>query len=117
MLSFNRDTFYEKFSESYNGVKTLLVGDWQLVDGKMKLMGGGALSKVEELIESALTGVSGYFDSQNTSYNNQISTLNRQITKANQEIARYRELLESKFSSMDLLIAQMQEQYSSFLKS
>ena len=98
-------------------MKSLLVGDWNMVNGNLTLTNGGVLSKIEELIESSLAGVSGYFDTQNASYNNQISTLNKQIAKANQEVARYREMLENKFSSMDMLIAQMQEQYQSFLKS
>ena len=75
------------------------------------------MSKVEELLESALASVSGYFDAQNASYNNQISNLNEKITKANQEVTRYKEMLEAKFKSMDMLVAQMQAQYSSFLKS
>ena len=107
-LTFNRDTFYQKYADSPWAVKALLIGG----DSNK-----GILTKVEELIESALAGVSGYFDTQNAAYNNQINTLNKQITKANQEIAKYREQLESRFSSMDMLIAQMQEQYQSFLKS
>ena len=116
-LNFDRDKFYEKYADNPYAMKSLLVGDWNMVNGNLTLTNGGVLSKIEELIESSLAGVSGYFDTQNASYNNQISTLNKQIAKANQEVARYREMLENKFSSMDMLIAQMQEQYQSFLKS
>ena len=107
-LTFNRETFYDKFSDNPAAVKSLLVGGTS---------NKGIFTKIEELIEGALAGVSGYFDTQNAAYSNQISTLNKQITRANQEIARYREQLESRFQSMDMLIAQMQEQYQSFLKS
>ncbi|MCR5266161.1 MAG: flagellar filament capping protein FliD, partial [Cyanobacteria bacterium RUI128] len=107
-LNFNRDIFYSKYKENPFAVKALMVGD---------TTNKGVLLRVEDLIESALAGVNGYFDTQNASYNNQISTINKQIQKANEEVAKYKEMLESKFSSMDMLIAQMQEQYSSFLKS
>ena len=107
-LNFNRETFYQKYSENNLAVKALMIGDTS---------NKGVLLRIEDLIESALQGVSGYFDTQNAAYNNQISNLNKQISKANQEVAKYKEMLESKFSSMDMLIAQMQEQYSSFLKS
>ena len=39
------------------------------------------------------------------------------IKKANKDVDRYKARLESKFQSMDMLIAQMQQQYSSFLKT
>ena len=41
----------------------------------------------------------------------------KKIIKANKEVERYKTRLEAKFNSMDMLIAQMQQQYSSFLKT
>ena len=107
-LNYDKAKFFSAYDDNPYAVKWLLVGS----DTNK-----GILTKVEELIESALAGVSGYFDTQNNAYNSQIRTINNQITKANQEISRYKELLENKFTSMDMLIAQMQEQYNSFLKS
>ena len=102
----------EKFNNAYNSdplsVKSLLVG----TDTNK-----GILTKIEDLVESALTGVSGYFDTQNNSYIKQIQQINDRISKENRATTRYQEILESKFSAMDLLISQMQQQYSSFLNS
>ena len=107
-MKFDENKFENAFLANYQAVKYLLIGD----SGN-----DGILTKIEDLVESALQGVSGYFDTQNASYTKQISTLNRQITKANQEISIYREQLEAKFGSMDILISNMQQQYQSFLNS
>ena len=45
----------------------------------------------------------------------QINKLDNKIEKQKTALERYRAQLESKFSSMDILIANIQEQYSSFL--
>lgn len=107
-LSFNEEKFKDAFTYNNTGIKYLLLGD---------NLNNGIFSKIEDLIENALKGVSGYFDTQKVSYNTQISTLNQQITKANKEIAIYQEQLESKFQTMDMLISNMQQQYTSFLSS
>ena len=44
-----------------------------------------------------------------------VAELVEKIKKANASIEAYRARLESKFKSMDSLIAQMQNQYNSFL--
>ena len=41
--------------------------------------------------------------------------LNDKITRANAAVESYKARLEKKFQSMDLLISQIQDQYSSFL--
>ena len=81
----------------------------------IKKMGGSWVLRIEDLVESALTGVTGYFDIQNNSYIKQMQQVNDRILKENSATARYQEILENKFSSMDLLISQLQQQYSSFL--
>ena len=105
-LTFDRDKFYKAFNAEPDAVKALLVG----TDTNK-----GVLTKIEDLVESALTGVTGYFDNQNNSYIKQIQQINERISKENRATSRYQEILESKFSAMDLLISQMQQQYSSFL--
>ena len=57
----------------------------------------------------------GYFQTAEKSYSNQISKLTDKIKKAETSVERYRERLEAKFASMDLLISKIQNQYSSFL--
>ena len=88
-----------------------------LIALKELLMGGdghkGILIEVEELIEGALEG--GYFTSAEKSVQKQISRLDEKIIKQSKAVEKYRARLEAKFASMDLLIAQMQQQYSSFM--
>ena len=77
----------------------------------------GIFTKVEDLVESSLKSVSGYFESTDKSYQKQINKLDDKIEKQKTALERYRAQLESKFSSMDILIANMQQQYSSFLRT
>ena len=105
-LTFDKDKFLEAYEADQTAVKELLIGG----DNNQ-----GIFTKVEELVESALQSVTGYFDIADTSFTREINRIDDKITKANAEIERYRERLEAKFNSMDLLIAQMQQQYSSFL--
>ena len=105
-LSFDKDKFLDAFEADQNAVKELLIGG---------VNNTGVFTKVETLLESALEGVSGYFASAENSYQREVNRLDERITKANTDIERYRARLEAKFASMDLLIAQMQQQYSTFL--
>ena len=107
-LTFNKDKFYQAYNSDPLAVKSLLIG----TDTSK-----GILTRIEDLVESTLTGVTGYFDTQNNSYMKQIQQINDRISKENRSNSRYQEILESKFSAMDLLISQMQQQYSSFLSS
>ena len=105
-LTFDKDKFIQAYEADQDAVKDLLIG------GDTNT---GIFTKAEQLVESALQSVTGYFDSADRSFDREISRLDDKITKANQEVERYRERLEAKFSAMDLLIAQMQQQYSTFL--
>ena len=107
-LNFNKEKFYNAFEADPLAVKSLLIG----TDTNK-----GVLIRLEDLIESTLTSVSGYFDTQNTSYLKQIQQFNDRIAKENRATTRYQEMLENKFSSLDMLVSQMQHQYSSFLTS
>ena len=105
-LTFDKDKFIEAYEADEDAVKDLLIGGANNT---------GIFTKVETLVESALQSVSGYFAVTENSYQREIQNLDRKIVKANEDIERYRARLEAKFSAMDLLIAQMQQQYSSFL--
>ena len=105
-MTFDKDKFLKAYEADQDAVKALLIGSNS---------NKGVFSKVETLVESTLQSVSGYFATTESSYNKQITNLNSKITKANNEVERYKARLEAKFSAMDLLIAQMQQQYSSFL--
>ena len=105
-LSFNKEKFMDAYEADADAVKTLLLGG---NDNK------GVFTQVETLLENSLQSVSGYFAITEKSYQRQINNLNDKITKENNYIEKYKARLEKKFSSMDLLIGQMQQQYSSFL--
>ncbi len=105
-LTFDKEKFLDAYESDADAVKALLIGG---TDNK------GIFTQVETLLENALQSVSGYFAITEKSYQRQITNLNNKITKENNYIEKYRARLEKKFSSMDLLIGQMQQQYSSFL--
>ena len=107
-LSFDKDKFINAFASDTNSLKALLVGS----DEKK-----GILTQVENVLEQALGGVTGYFASAEKSYANKISKLDDKITKTNKAADRYKARLEAKFKAMDMIISKFQNQYSSFLGS
>lgn len=107
-LSLDKDKFLEAYKKDSTALKELLVG------GKNNK---GVFTKAEELLENSLKSVSGYFDSTQTSIKSDIRKTQMKITNANATIDRYRSRLEKKFSSMNMFIAQVQQQYSSFLNT
>jgi len=106
MLSFNKDKFLKAFEADRDALKQILVG----TESNM-----GIFQKVETVVEQAVSSVTGYFSSAENSYNKQIANLNTKIERAQTTVERYRARLESKFQAMDLLISNIQNQYSSFL--
>ena len=109
-LSFDKDKFMKSFTADQSALKTLLIGTDSVSNN-------GIFTQLEKIVGSAVESTYGYFSSAQKSYDEQISKLNTKIKKANAEVERYRALLENKFKSMDMLIAQMNQQYSTFLKS
>ena len=105
-LTFDKDKFLDAYEADADAVKALLVG------GDTNK---GVFTQVETLLENSLEAVSGYFAITEEGYQRQINRINEKIEKETLSIEKYRARLEKKFSAMDLLIAQMQQQYSSFL--
>ena len=105
-LYFDKDKFLKAFDADIDAVKGLLVG----TDANL-----GIFSRVENVVENALTGAYGYFQSADRNYGNEIRKLNEKILKAQRDVENYRARLENKFAAMDQLIANVQNQYSSFL--
>ena len=105
-LTFDKEAFLDAYDADEDAVKALLIGSSNNT---------GIFTKVENLLESSLQSVGGYFASAESSYKREISRIDTKIVNATKDIERYRERLENKFASMDLLIANMQQQYSSFL--
>ena len=113
-LEFDKEKFSEVYRKNPNDIKELLLGSDKDGDGEIKGIEAGVFTELENLITEAFN-TGGYFTSATNSFNNKISTLNTRISKANQQVERYRMRLEKKFSAMDLLIGNIQNQYSSFL--
>lgn len=105
-LSFDNDKFIKAYEADENALKELLIGS----DNNL-----GIFNKAETLIENALEAVTGYFSIAENSYQTKANKIEQKIVKGNEAIEKYKARLEAKFSSMDLLIANMQQQYSSFL--
>ena len=105
-LTFDKDKFIQAYEANQDAVKALLIGS----DANT-----GVFTKVETLIESTLKSVTGYFETADDSYRREIDSIDNKIEKQERALERYRAQLEAKFASMDILIANMQQQYSSFL--
>jgi len=75
----------------------------------------GILGMMESAIETSLKAVSGYFDVKQSTLDNEIKKQQEKVKRQQEKITTYRTQLEKKFSAMETLIAQMQQNYSSFL--
>ena len=104
-LTFDKDKFFDALKADEDAVKALIIGGTDNT---------GIFTKVEELLEDALRSVSGYFDSTANSLQNKAKRIDKKIAAENTAIEKYKARLENKFNSMDMLIGQMQNQYSSF---
>lgn len=107
-LTFDKDKFFDALKADEDAVKALIIGGTDNT---------GIFTKVEELLEDALRSVSGYFDSTANSLQSKAKRIDKKIAVENLAIEKYKARLENKFNSMDMLIGQMQNQYSSFLGS
>lgn len=107
-LVFNKDKFINAYEADEDALKALLIGSENNT---------GVLTKIETLVESSLKSVTGYFDTADNSYQKEITKIDNKIERQKKALERYRTQLEAKFASMDILIANMQQQYSSFLKT
>lgn len=112
LLSLDADEFLKAFESDEEAVKALLIGS---NDASGAVINKGIFTKVEELIESALTAGSGYFATANNAYNSEKENISQKIIKGTAAIEKYRARLEKKFSAMDIMIAGMQNQFQSFL--
>ena len=111
-LSLDKDAFMDAFENYEDDVRALLIGS---KDADGNVVNEGILSKVESLVENALAATNGYFSSATKSFNSDMDSVSQKIVKGNLAIEKYRKRLENKFSSMDIMIAGLQNQYKSFL--
>ena len=102
-LSLDEEKFKKALTENPDSVKSLLAGE------------NGILSMMESAVEQSLSATTGYFDVKTSTLDSDISRMEEKITKQNTNIETYRARLENQFYQMEMAIAQMQQNYSSFL--
>ena len=102
-LEFDEDAFINALEEDPASLEAL-IGDENGVFGMM-----------ESAIETSLKAVSGYFDVKQSTFDSEITKAQEKVKKQQDKISAYKAQLEKKFSAMETLISQMQQNYSSFL--
>lgn len=102
-LVFDENKFLKALEENPDSVEALLAGET------------GVLSMMEGSVEQTLKSSVGFFDVKQSTLDSNIKSMNDKISKQTERVATYKAQLEKKFSNMELLIAQMQQNYSSFL--
>ena len=102
-MSLDEDKFLEALQENPDSVASLLAGE------------NGILTHIENSVEQALSATTGFFDVKSSSIDSDISRMEEKISKQEKSIDSYRTKLENQFYQMEMAIAQMQQNYSSFL--
>ena len=102
-LVFDEAAFKKALEEDPDSVQSILAGE------------NGVLNMMENTVEMSLKAAVGFFDVKQSTLDKDITSMEEKITRQNTSIATYRSQLEDKFANMELMIAQMQQNYSSFL--
>ena len=102
-LIFDESAFKKALEEDPSSVEAILAGE------------NGVLNMIENTVEMSLKATVGFFDVKQNTLDKNITDTENKIKKQNSKVENYRTQLEKKFSNMELIIAQMQQNYSSFL--
>ena len=102
-LKFDETAFKKALEEDPESVQAILSGE------------NSVLNMMENTVEMSLKASVGFFDVKQTTLDSDITKMEDKIKKQNTKIDTYRKQLEDKFANMELMIAQMQQNYSSFL--
>ncbi len=102
-LKFDEAAFKKALEEDSESVASILAGE------------NGILNMMENTVEMSLKASVGFFDVKQNTLDKDITSMEQKITKQNAKIETYRSQLQDKFANMELMIAQMQQNYSSFL--
>lgn len=102
-LQFDEEAFKQALEEDPESLEALIGSDT------------GILGQMESALETSLKAVSGFFDVKQTTYDNEIKKSEEKVKKQQEKISSYKAQLEKRFSAMETLISQMQQNYSSFL--
>ena len=102
-LKLDEAALKKALEENPEDVQAILAGD------------NGILAMMESTVEQSLKAQIGFFDIKQSTFDSDITKKEQKITRENKSISLYRSQLEDKFANMELMIAQMQQNYSSFL--
>lgn len=102
-LEFDEAAFKKALEEDPTSVEAMLAGE------------NGILNIMENTVEQSLAATKGFFDVKQSTLDSDIKKMEEKITKQNKKVETYKTQLEKKFSNMELMIAQMQQNYSNFL--
>ena len=102
-LVFDEAQFKKAMEENPESVEAILGGE------------NGVLAMMENSVEQSLKASVGFFDVKQSTLDSDIKKMEEKITKQQNKVATYKTQLEKKFGNMELIIAQMQQNYSSFL--
>ncbi len=102
-LVFDETKFKKAMEENPESVEAILGGE------------NGILTMMENSVEQSLKASVGFFDVKQSSLDSDIRKMEEKITKQQTKVSNYQAQLEKKFGNMELIIAQMQQNYSSFL--
>lgn len=102
-LKLDEDKLKKALEENPESVKSILAGE------------GGVLTMMEDAVEQSLKATTGFFDVKTSTLDSDIKKMETKIKKQNTNISTYKAQLEKKFSAMETTIAQMQQNYQSFL--
>ena len=102
-LVFDEKKFLQAMEENPESVEAILGGE------------NGVLAMMENTVEQSLKASVGFFDVKQTTLDADIRKMEDKIKKQQTKVSTYQAQLEKKFGNMELVIAQMQQNYSSFL--
>ena len=102
-LEFDEEKFLKALEENPDSVKSILAGE------------NGILTMMENAVEQSLAATTGYFDIKTSTLDSDITNMETKISKQESKVSAYKTQLEKKFNAMEQTIAQMQQNYSSFL--
>ena len=102
-MKWDADDFTEALSSNYGSVRDLFI-ERDGFDGKMPLL--------DDLIKSLTDSTSGIFKSSTKMLNDKIDNADDTIARYERSVESYRLTQERKFTSMELMVAQLQSQGS-----
>ena len=112
-LTLDYERFAKAFEADSESVRTLLIGR---VDEYGNTIEEGILTRLEALIDESIDSAGGYFERTEESFDRQIIRIDNKIVKGNEAIEKYRERLEKKYMSMNILNSNVQTQYNVYFK-